>query len=139
MKDVFGEYRDIKELRAKAKHYYKTRLQGTSVECPILANLGMENHQVAFTRAGLGKMAATSAKEHKLLLVARLPELIQSATAATRSDNVKNKRDASQYAYLHTEAEIGGTMQSVTITIFSDANGNKYYNHILPKEEKNDK
>ena len=132
----FAEYKDIKELRAKAKQYYKNHLQGTVVDCPALANLGMENHSVEFTRAGLGKMAATSAKEHKLLLVARLPELIRTATSATRSENVKHTRDASCYAYLHTAAEIDGAIKPVTITIFTDANGNKYYNHILPSEDK---
>lgn len=135
MKNLLGEYKDIRELRAKAKQYYKKHLQGTSIASPVLAQLGMKDHEVAFTRAGLGKMAATSAKEHKLLLVAHLPELIASAKGATRNDNVKNTRDASQYAYLHTEAEIEGKMQPVTITIFTDVNGNKYYNHILPSED----
>ena len=136
MENLLGEYKDIRELRAKAKQYYKAHLQGTFAESPALANLGMDNLKVEFTRAGLGKMAATSAKEHKLLLVAHLPELIRTATSATRSDNVKNTRDASQYAYLHTEAEIDGETKPVTITIFTDANGNKYYNHILPSEDK---
>lgn len=137
--DEFGEYKDIKELRAKAKKYYKEKLQGTSVTNPILGQVNLDDYDVEFTRAGLGKMTATSAKEHKLLLVPHLPELIRTATKITRSDNVKNKRDASQYAYLHTEAIIDGQKQPVVITIFTDVNGNKYYNHILPIEEKGTK
>ncbi|MBR3723693.1 MAG: DEAD/DEAH box helicase family protein, partial [Selenomonadaceae bacterium] len=137
--DEFGEYKDIKELRAKAKKYYKENLQGTSVDNPILGQVNLEDVSVQFTRAGLGKMGTTSAKEHKLLLVAHLPELIRSATSITREDNVKNKRDASQYSYLHTEATIDGKRQPVTITIFTDVNGNKYYNHILPNEEQAEK
>ena len=131
----FGEYKDIKELRKKAKQYYKEHLQGTTVENPILGEVGLDNHEIEFTRAGLGKMGSTSAKEHKLLLVAHLPDLIRSATRITKNDNVKNKRDASQFSYLHTEAVIDGKPQPVTITIFTDVNGNKYYNHILPTEE----
>ncbi|MBR3624232.1 MAG: hypothetical protein IKN43_12890 [Selenomonadaceae bacterium] len=131
----FGDYTDIKELRAKAKKYYKENLQGLSVENPILKQANLQDISVQFTRAGLGKMGATSAKEHKLLLVPCLPELIRTATSITKTDNVKNKRDASQYSYLHSETMINGKRQPVTITIFTDVNGNKYYNHILPNEE----
>ncbi len=76
--DEFGEYKDIKELRAKAKKYYKEKLQGTSVTNPILGQVNLDDYDVEFTRAGLGKMTATSAKEHKLLLVPHLPELIRA-------------------------------------------------------------
>ena len=83
-------------------------------------------------------LPSTSAKVHKILLVAHLPKLIESATSIESKENVKNVRNASQYAYLISEAIIEGEVQPVTITIFSDVNGNKYYNHILPKEELND-
>ena len=135
----FGEYADIKELRAKAKQYYKEHLQGTSVENPILGTINLTDHEIQFSRAGLGKMTATSAKEHKLLLVPYLPELIKSAKRVTQEKNVKDKRDASYYSYLHAEAIIDGKIQPVTITIFTDVNGNKYYNHILPAEENSQK
>ena len=137
--DEFGDYADIKELRAKAKKYYKEHLQGTSVENPILGTINLSDNEVQFTRAGLGKMTATSAKEHKLLLVPHLPELIKSAGKVTQEKNVKKKRDASYYSYLHAEAVIDGKVQPVTITIFTDVNGNKYYNHILPAEENTQK
>ena len=33
------------------------------------------------------------------------------------------------------KAIIDGKEQNVEITIFTDVNGNKYYNHVLPEEE----
>ncbi|WP_296818375.1 LPD38 domain-containing protein [uncultured Megasphaera sp.] len=131
----FGEYKDLKELRVKAKAYYKEHLQGTSVHNPILGTIKLESDRVDFTRSGMGKMVATSAKEHKLLLVSHLKELIENADSVTTNGNIKNKRNASSYSYLHSTAIIDGKKQNVTITIFTDVNGNKYYNHTLPDEE----
>lgn len=54
-------------------------MQGTSVQCPLLGQVYLEKDTIDFIGSGLGKMGATSAKEHKLLLVAYLPELIKSA------------------------------------------------------------
>jgi hypothetical protein len=133
--DEFGEYKDLKELRDKAKAYYKKHLQGTYVQNPILGTIQLESNRVDFTRSGMGKMVATSAKEHKLLLVAHLKELIENADSVTTNGNVKNKRNASSYSYLHSTAIIEGKKQNVIITIFTDVNGNKYYNHTLPDEE----
>lgn len=133
--DEFGEYKDLKELRDKAKAYYKKHLQGTYVQNPILGTIQLESNRVDFTRSGMGKMVATSAKEHKLLLVAHLKELIENADSVTTNGNVKNKRNASSYSYLHSTAIIDGKKQNVIITIFTDVNGNKYYNHTLPDEE----
>lgn len=48
---------------------------------------------------------------------------------------VKDKREAKQYTYLMTHAIVGGKRENVIVTIFTDANGNKYYNHILNDEE----
>ena len=131
----FGEYKDLKELRVKAKAYYKEHLQGTSVHNPILGTIKLESDRVDFTRSGMGKMVATSAKEHKLLLVSHLKELIKNADSVTTNGNIKDKRNASSYSYLHSTAIIDGKKQNVTITIFTDVNGNKYYNHTLPDEE----
>lgn len=131
----FGEYKDLKELRVKAKAYYKEHLQGTSVHNPILGTIKLESDRVDFTRSGMGKMVATSAKEHKLLLVSHLKELIENADSVTTNGNIKDKRNASSYSYLHSTAIIDGKKQNVTITIFTDVNGNKYYNHTLPDEE----
>lgn len=133
----FGEYKDIKDLRKIAKQYYKENLQGTSVENPILGEVNLTNHSIDFTKTGIDKAISTSAKEHKLLLIKHLPELIKNATQARARENKKTKRAASQYTYLYTTAKIDGKEQPVEITIFTDVNGNRYYNHILPLEEKN--
>ncbi|MBO6292009.1 MAG: hypothetical protein J6N51_07120 [Selenomonas sp.] len=66
-----------------------------------------------------------------------MPEIIRNADQVSAKENTKNKRNASQYTYLTSKAIIEGKEQPVEITIFTDANGNRYYNHILPMEEQN--
>lgn len=131
----FGEYKDIKELRKKAKEYYKKNLQGTSVTNPILGKVNLDDDVVDFTGRGIKKALSTSAKEHKLLLIKYLPELIRSAKQVESRQDSKGKRETKQYTYLESYAVIRDIPQKVVITIFTDANGNHYYNHILPSEE----
>ena len=84
-------------------------------------------------------MGATSAQVQKLLLVKYLPELIKNADKISAEENLKDKRNASQYSYLHSTANINGTVQDINITIFTDANGNKYYNHNITSNDKSKK
>lgn len=131
----FGEYSSIKELRNLAKAYYKNNLQGTSVNNPILGEVNLADTDVDFTGKGISKAISTSAKENKLLLIKYLPELIRKANKVSAKNNEKTKRNAYQYTYLESSAVVGGVEQPVEITIFTDVNGNRYYNHILPLEE----
>ena len=133
--DEFGKYVDLKDLRQKAKTYYKEHLQGTSVENSILGRVNLPDNTIDFTRRGISKSVSTSAKENKLLLIKYLPDLIRNATDISSNKNQKNKREAIQYSYLKSKAIIDGKEQNVEITIFTDVNGNKYYNHVLPEEE----
>lgn len=133
--DEFGKYVDLKDLRQKAKTYYKEHLQGTSVENSILGRVNLSDNTIDFTRRGISKSVSTSAKENKLLLIKYLPDLIRNATDISSNKNQKNKREAIQYSYLKSKAIIDGKEQNVEITIFTDVNGNKYYNHVLPEEE----
>ncbi|NME19034.1 LPD38 domain-containing protein [Megasphaera elsdenii] len=133
--DEFGKYEGLKELRAKAKAYYKEHLQGTSVHNPILGDVELKDDSIDFTGKGISKAVSTSAKENKLLLIKYLPQLIENANEVASQPNVKDKREAKQYTYLMTHAIVGGKQENVIVTIFTDANGNKYYNHILNDEE----
>jgi len=133
--DEFGKYEGLKELRAKAKAYYKEHLQGTSVHNSILGNVELKDDSIDFTGKGISKAVSTSAKENKLLLIKYLPQLIENANEVASQPNVKDKREAKQYTYLMTHAIVGGKRENVIVTIFTDANGNKYYNHILNDEE----
>lgn len=133
--DEFGKYKNLKELRAKAKAYYKEHLQGTSVHNPVLGDVELKDDSIDFTGKGISKAVSTSAKENKLLLIKYLPQLIENANEVASQPNVKDKREAKQYTYLMTHAIVGGKQENVIVTIFTDANGNKYYNHILNDEE----
>ena len=137
--DEFGDYENLKELRQKAKDFYKQNLRGTSVRNPILGEVELTDDTITFTNSGLNKMGATSAQEEKILLVRHLPELIEKADKISSKENVKDKRNASQYSYLRSTAEINGNVEDVNITIFTDANGNKYYNHNIVGNVENEK
>ena len=129
--DEFGQYSDIKELRRKAIDYYKTVLRGTSVRNSILGEVNLTDDVIMFTNRGANKMGSSSAQYEKLLLVKHLPQLIENADRVAAEENLKDKRNASQYSYLHSTAIVNGEVRDVNITIFTDVNGNKYYNHNL--------
>ena len=133
----FGEYADIKELRAKAIQYYKDNLQGTSVENPVLGKIDIDqNGIVNFTGAGKREMKNSSAKEHKLLLIKHLPQLIKNATNIVGKNSSKDKHDGEYFYYLHTTATINGQRTPVNITLVKRNDSSiQYYNHTLPSEE----
>lgn len=135
--DEFGQYKDIKELRAKALQYYADKLQGTSVENKVLGSVNIDrNGIVNFTRSGKGELKNSSAKEHKLLLVKYLPDLIRDATNITDKPSEKQTHKKEHFYYLHTQASVEGKTIPVEITLIRRNNGEiQYYNHILPSEE----
>lgn len=137
--DEFGQYKDIKELRAKAVQYYSKNLQGTSVENKVLGKIDIdENGIVNFTGSGKREMKGTSAKTNKLLLVKYLPQLIAGATNITSSEAEKKRHANETFYYLHTSATIDGDNVPVEITLVKRNDGSiQYYNHILPAEENN--
>ena len=137
--DEFGQYKDIKELRAKAVQYYSKNLQGTSVENKVLGKIDIdENGIVNFTGSGKREMKGTSAKTNKLLLVKYLPQLIAGATNITSSEAEKERHANETFYYLHTSATIDGDNVPVEITLVKRNDGSiQYYNHILPAEENN--
>ena len=95
-------------MREKAKDFYRKNLRGTRVRNPILGEIDLTDDSIMFTNVGLNKMGATSAQFKKLLLVKHLPELIQNADSVSAEENYKDKRNASQYAYLHSTAIFAG-------------------------------
>lgn len=101
----------------------------------LLGIVELKDDSIDFTGKGISKAVSTSAKENKLLLIKYLPQLIENANEVASQPNVKDKREAKQYTYLMTHAIVGGKRENVIVTIFTDANGNKYYNHILNDEE----
>ena len=91
---------------------------------------------VNFTRSGKGELKNSSAKEHKLLLVKYLPQLIREATNITDKPSKKPTHKKEHFYYLHTQASVDGKLIPVEITLIRRNNGEiQYYNHILPSEE----
>ena len=68
------------------------KLQGMSVENKTLGRIDIdENGLVSFTGSGKREMKSTSAKEHKLLLVKHLPQLIETTTDIASSRAIKER------------------------------------------------
>lgn len=134
--DEFGDYDGIKDLRAKAKAYYKEKLQGTVVRNEQLGLIDIdENGEVNFTRAGREEMANRSYGENKLLLVKYLPVLIESANDITSSEPKKEKHQNEYFYYLHTRATFPDGDLPVKITLIKRNNGKiQYYDHYVMTE-----
>ena len=137
MENLLGEYKNIRELRAKAVQYYAKQLQGTSVENATLKQMNADkNGTIFFTGAGKREMKGTSAKIKKLLVVPQLPALIQSATQITTSAATKERHANETFYYLHTSGQIGEEPTPIVITLVKRNDKSiQYYNHILPLEE----
>nr|WP_235901398.1 LPD38 domain-containing protein [Anaerovibrio slackiae] len=134
--DEFGDYDGIKDLRTKAKAYYKEKLQGTVVRNEQLGLIDIdENGEVNFTRAGREEMANRSYGENKLLLVRYLPVLIESANDITSSEPKKEKHQNEYFYYLHTRATFPNGDLPVKITLIKRNNGKiQYYDHYVMTE-----
>lgn len=134
--DEFGDYDGIKDLRTKAKAYYKEKLQGTVVRNEQLGLIDIdENGEVNFTRAGREEMANRSYGENKLLLVKYLPVLIESANDITSSEPKKEKHQNEYFYYLHTRATFPNGDLPVKITLIKRNNGKiQYYDHYVMTE-----
>lgn len=141
--DEFGEYKDIKELRTKAKAYYKEHLQGTSVYNSQIGKIDIdENGIVEFTSEGWKKVKSNSAKENTLLLIKHLPELIKTAKKVSfkGANSEKHLKAGDSFYYLDTSATIKGKQTLVRITLKKIHTGDiHYYNHIVDFSEEKQK
>lgn len=125
-----GDYKDIKELRQKAVEYYKTHLQGKSVEHPKLG-------EVLFSRKGLEEYKNYSGNPDKLKMVVALPDIIKSgeyqgpeALHKVRRDGAVRFHRLEKYISVHS-----GDKKKVVAVVWEDKNGNKFYDLMLPEKE----
>lgn len=117
-----GDYKDIKELRKKAVEYYKTHLQGKTVEHPKLG-------KVMFSRKGMKKFQHTSVSEDKLKLLPAVADIIRLGQYQGREDLSRDRDDGIIYFH-RINADVNKDNKSfyVSVLVYEDEAGNKFYN-----------
>lgn len=142
----FGEYTDIKDLRAKALTYYKENLQGTFAHNDLLGDIRLseevvtkegEPGDVKFTGTGRKEMGHSSGNIMKLLSIYRLKEIMENANVVGKSSSQKGKHQGWTFYYLHSAIDTPDGKQYVVVTVADKRKGTvDYYNHnIFTKEE----
>ena len=142
----FGEYTDIKDLRAKALTYYKEHLQGTFAHNDLLGDIRLGEEAVTkegkpgdvkFTGTGRKEMGHSSGNIMKLLSIYRLKEIMENANIVGKSSSQKEKHQGWTFYYLHSAIDTPDGKQYVIVTVADKRKGTvDYYNHnIFTKEE----
>lgn len=141
----FGEYKDIKDLRAKALTYYKEHLQGTFAHNDLLGDIRLSDEaitkdgepgDVKLTGKGKKKMSYASDNPFKLLAVVHLKDIISNANIIAIAKSQKEKHNGWMFYYLHSAIDTPDGKQYVVVTVVDKGKGTvDYYNHnVFAKE-----
>ncbi len=135
----FGEYTDIKDLRAKALTYYKEHLQGTFAHNDLLGDIRLSDEIVAaeevpgdvkLTGRGKKKMTHTTGNITKLFVVKKLKDIIGNANIIAKAVSKKEKHKGWTFYYLHGAIDTPDGKQYVVVTVSDKGEGSvDYYNH----------
>lgn len=135
----FGEYTDIKDLRAKALTYYKEHLQGTFAHNDLLGDIRLSDEVVAaeevpgdvkLTGKGKKEMSYASGNPFKLLAVVHLKDIISNANIIAITKSQKEKHNGWMFYYLHSAIDTPDGKQYVVVTVADKGEGSvDYYNH----------
>lgn len=124
-----GDYKDIKELRQKAVDYYKTHLQGKSVEHPELG-------KVMFSGKGLKKFINSGADENKIKMLPAVSGIIQQGKYHGAEEPIHPRTDEIIIFHrINKDVFMGGKKYKASVLVGEDREGNKFYN-LNPYSEK---
>ncbi|MGP5656812.1 defense against restriction DarA-related protein [Psychrobacter celer] len=140
--DELGEFEESpegkKQLRAAAKDEFN-KLRGQWILCPSLSAAEGENAKIEIRKRGIKEFMAFSGDSRKLKLVAKIAEIIKTATLSTNSwqDNEKldKKPMVAGYYHLENKISIDGEIIELRVLIEKDQKGLLHYDVILPKHE----
>ncbi|WP_198331476.1 defense against restriction DarA-related protein [Psychrobacter aquimaris] len=138
--DELGEFEESpegkKQLRAAAKDEFN-KLRGQWIDCPSLSAVEGANAKIEIRKRGIKEFMAFSGDSRKLKLVAKIAEIIRTATLSTNSwqDNEKldKKPMVAGYYHLENKISIGGETIELRVLIEKDQKGLLHYDVILPK------
>lgn len=116
-----GEYKDIKELRQKAKDYYSTHFQGKTVHKEGLG-------EIRFSGKGI-KETISHSNEDKLKLVPSIKDIIEHGKIGDIEKPKHPRKDGMvEFIPIKTTVEFGNDKKrAVEVLIGKDENGNLYY------------
>lgn len=127
-----------KQLRAAAKDEFN-KLRGQWIDCPSLSAAEGENAKIEIRKRGIKEFMAFSGDSRKLKLVAKIAEIIKTATFPTNGwqDNEKLDKKPMTLGYYHLEnkVSIDGEIIELRVLIEKDQKGLLHYDVILPKHE----
>jgi hypothetical protein len=133
-----GEFPDtpegLKELRKAARAHLENR-RGKWVKCLAMPKDAEGNvREVEIRQRGIDEFIRFSAKPEKLMLAAKVEEIIETARNAKAEPNFKPEEKPFVIGYyrLENRASIAGEAYEVTVLIEQDAEGYLHYDFILP-------
>ena len=121
IKQYFGEYKDIKELREKAIKYFANNIQGKTFDIGKFKN-------IRISRNARDRYQKYSFDERKLLIIPKLLEILKTAKYKISSDPYKVRKDKiSKFHYFTNKITLKKEIYEIYITIGEDENGNLFY------------
>ena len=110
-----------------------------TVTCPSLSAIEGENAKIEIRKRGIKEFMAFSGDSRKLKLVAKIAEIIKTATLSTNGwqDNEKldKKPMVAGYYHLENKISIDDEIIELRVLIEKDQKGLLHYDVILPKHE----
>lgn len=121
IKEHFGDYKNIAELREKAIKYFADNIQGKHVDIGKYKN-------IRISRNARDRYKKYSAYEKKLIVVIKLIEILKNAKYKDSSTRYKERKDRiTMFHYFTNEVIIKNEKYKTYITIAEDENGNLFY------------
>ena len=123
--DELGQYKDVKELREKARQYFKDHLQGETI---TREGLG----EVRFSRKGIDETIAWSADEDKLKAIPAIEQVIKTGKIGKEEPlNHPRKDGIVAFVPITKTISLAGKPRDIEVLLAKDENGNLYYDLFL--------
>jgi len=121
IKQYFGEYKDITELREKAIQYFSKNIQGKTFDIGKYKN-------IRINRRTRDKYESFSYDIRKLLIIPKLLEILKTSKYKISSEKYKKRTDNLKiFHYFTNEIILKGKEYKVYITIGEDNTGKLFY------------
>ena len=121
IKQYFGEYKDIKELREKAIKYFAENIQGKTFDIGKYKN-------IRISRNARDRYKKYSSNERKLLIIPKLLEILKTAKYKISSKPYKTRKDQIKiFHYFTNQVKIKDKEYKIYITLGEDDRGNLFY------------
>ena len=129
IKNFFGTYKDISELRNKSYEYYKEHIQGTNID---IGNF----KDIRIPRKSAERYKHYGSDERKLLIVPKLLDILKTSKYKNSEGLYKKRSDnIVKFHYFINEVLLKENFYKIYITIGEDNKGNLFYDLDENKEK----